>query len=72
MASSGFPAARASVLQRLPSASLWSRDAQYRSEVASLAGLARLLTAERDELGRFKRTTSSPPQEPDWWAMLVL
>jgi len=71
MASSGFPADRLDVLQRLPTASLWSRDPQYRSYVASVAGYTRLLNAERDERGRFiKRKV--PPAQPDEWAMLVL
>jgi hypothetical protein len=67
MRTSGFPADRLNVLQRFASGSLWSRDPEYRSEVASLAGFTRLLTAERDERGRFKRATAAPravPPEP--------
>ena len=80
MASSGFPADRLDVLQRLSSASLWSRDPEYRSGIASVAGYARLLTAERDERGRFKRAMNCAPKcaptcspqrlSAEWWMAL--
>lgn len=80
MASTGFPALSVGVRQRFSSGSLWSRDPEYRSNVASAAGFARLLTAERDERGRFrramncapKRAPDCAPQPPsaDWWMAL--
>jgi hypothetical protein len=72
MSSDGSPTLR----QRLSSGSLWSRDPEYRSIVASGAGFASMLTAQRDERGRFKRamncapTCAPQPPSAEWWMAL--
>ncbi len=72
MLPNAFPTAQMLYANGFPRGSQWSRDAEYRSLVASGAGYASVINAERDAAGRFKRRTIQRPEpaSPDWWMAL--